>query len=199
MTLTQSTTQLTDRFEQALIYAHRLHKDQVRKVSGVPYISHLLSVAALVLEDGGSEDEAIAALLHDAVEDQGGLATREVIRQQFGEAVVAIVDGCTESHTVPKPPWSERKARYLEQLQSGSASVRRIALADKLHNARSLLRDWDIMGDRIWTSFATNPEELLAFYEKLLSLYAQESSWMITEFTKAIAELRQKRSSVAGI
>lgn len=95
-----SRIELTERFEMALVFACRLHADQVRKVSGVPYVSHLLGVAALVLEDGGSEDEAVAALLHDAIEDQGGQATREEIRKQFGDRVVAIVDGCTESDTV---------------------------------------------------------------------------------------------------
>ncbi len=94
---------LTDQFEAALVYATRLHAHQTRKIGGIPYIAHLMSVAALVLEAGGNEDEAIAALLHDAIEDQGGTSTREEIRQRFGDRVVAIVDGCTESDTLPKP------------------------------------------------------------------------------------------------
>lgn len=111
-----NTVQLTDKFESALVYATRLHANQTRNISDVPYIAHLLSVAALVLEAGGTEEEAIAGLLlHDAVEDQGGKSTREEIRQRFGETVVAIVDGCTESDTFPKPPWSERKKKVFRE------------------------------------------------------------------------------------
>jgi (p)ppGpp synthase/HD superfamily hydrolase len=140
MTITHSPL-LTVRFESALIYANQLHTFQVRKGSGIPYISHLLSVAALVLEMGGDEDEAIAALLHDAVEDQGGAKTREVIRQKFGDRVVEIVDACSDSETIPKPPWRQRKEAYLEKIQTASAAVRRVSLADKLHNSRSTLKD----------------------------------------------------------
>ncbi|MBR8832999.1 MAG: HD domain-containing protein [Stigonema ocellatum SAG 48.90 = DSM 106950] len=121
------TAKLTERFEAALTYATRPHANQTRKISGVPYISHLLSVTALVLEAGGNEDEAIAALLHDAVEDQGGQATREEIQRRFGDVVVAILDGCTESDTTPKPPWLERKTRYLDQLRLGSPTFTYIA------------------------------------------------------------------------
>lgn len=109
------------------MYATRLHAHQTRKIGGIPYIAHLLSVAALVLEAGGDEDEAIAALLHDAVEDQGGIPTRNEIRQRFGDRVVAIVDGCTEFDTLPKPPWQERKTRYLENLRHASPAVRRVS------------------------------------------------------------------------
>ncbi len=106
-------TKLTNKFEQALIYATQLHAKQTRKVDKIPYISHLMSVSALILEAGGTEDEAIAGLLHDAVEDQGGNATREEVRQKFGETVVEIVDGCTETDITPKPPWKQRKIDYI--------------------------------------------------------------------------------------
>lgn len=99
-----SQNKLSSRFEEALVYAARLHAGQNRKGSDIPYISHLLSVAAIVLEDGGEEEEAIAALLHDGVEDQGGKKTREEIRRRFGENVARIVDGCTDADTLPKPP-----------------------------------------------------------------------------------------------
>ncbi len=186
------TAKLTNRFEEALVYATRLHTRQVRKVSAVPYVSHLLSVAALVLENGGDEDEAIAALLHDAVEDQGGAATRAEILKLFGERVVAIVDGCTEFDTVPKPPWRERKERYLEQLRQGSPSVRRVALADKLHNARSLLLDYRQHGENLWSAFTTGKEGTLWFYRSVLLLYrATDSSPLVEELARVVEELEQ--------
>ena len=120
---------LGERFEEALVYATRLHGAQLRKGSAVPYVAHLLAVTALVLEDGGGEEEAVAALLHDAVEDQGGDATRQEIRRRFGDHVTALVDGCTDTDVVPKPPWRERKERYLEHLATAPPEVRRISAA----------------------------------------------------------------------
>jgi len=197
MNTIQPTVQLTDRFEQALIYAYHLHRHQVRKVSSVPYISHLLSVAALVLEDGGNEDEAIAALLHDAIEDQGGLPTRAAIYEQFGEQVGAIVDGCTEWDELPKPPWKVRKLRYLENLRWASSSVRRVSLADKLHNLRSLLSDWQMSGDRIWLEFNSPPAEMLWFYQSLMHAYSNlNENRMMEDFKQAVTELRQRVNSL---
>ncbi len=183
-------TILTDKFETALVYATRLHATQTRKASGIPYISHLLSVAALILEAGGTEEEAIAGLLHDAVEDQGGSETREEIRQLFGDEIVTIIDGCTESDTYPKPPWEERKQQYLENLRSSSLSVRRVSLADKLHNARSLLSDWQQFGDVIWTRFNSGKEKTLWFYQTLVEVYQKTGSdWMTEEFTRVVSQL----------
>jgi (p)ppGpp synthase/HD superfamily hydrolase len=183
---------LTERFEAALVYAHQLHRHQIRKASGTPYIAHLLSVAALVLEDGGNEDEAIAALLHDAVEDQGGQATREEIKQRFGETVVAIVDGCTESDSIPKPPWRDRKERYLQQLCQGSPSVHRVALADKLHNARTILFDYQQHGENVWSAFSAGKEGVLWFYHSLLQLYPlTQSSPMVEELRQVVEEIEQ--------
>lgn len=193
-----NTTRLTHRFEAALIYANHLHVNQVRKINAVPYMSHLLSVAALVLEDGGTEDEAIAALLHDAVEDQGGQPTREAIRQQFGEAVVAIVDGCTEWSQPPKPPWKQRKQAYLENLRHASSSVRRVSLADKLHNARSLLAAWQQQGDCIWDQFNSASAERLWFYRELSQIYREHGScWLSCEFDRVVdllSELDSKQT-----
>lgn len=192
MTLTDSQTVLGDRFTNALVYATHLHAEQRRKVSGVPYIAHLLSVTALVLEDGGTEDEAIAALLHDAIEDQGGAPIREAIRKQFGDEVVSIVDGCTEWDTPPKPPWKERKRRYLERLQQSTPSVQRVSLADKLHNARSLILDWRQVGDRIWDSFSQGRDETLWFYRELAQVYKEiHMSGLMLEFAQAVDELEQ--------
>jgi len=180
------TPQLSTRFETALVYATQLHANQVRKGSGVPYISHLLSVAALVLEDGGDEDEAIAALLHDAIEDQGGAKTREEIRQRFGEKVVSIVDGCTEDETLPKPPWKERKLNYLEKMRLASSEIRRVALADKLHNARSIVADWEQEGEKVWQRFKGGKEGTLWFYRSFLEIYQQKVS---NSFTQELARL----------
>ncbi len=180
------TPQLSTRFETALVYATQLHANQVRKGSGVPYISHLLSVAALVLEDGGDEDEAIAALLHDAIEDQGGAKTREEIRQRFGEKVVSIVDGCTEDETLPKPPWKERKLNYLEKMRLASSEIRRVALADKLHNARSIVADWEREGEKVWQRFKGGKEGTLWFYRSFLEIYQQKVS---NSFTQELARL----------
>ncbi|MBF2067073.1 MAG: bifunctional (p)ppGpp synthetase/guanosine-3',5'-bis(diphosphate) 3'-pyrophosphohydrolase [Calothrix sp. C42_A2020_038] len=181
---------LTEKFETALVYATRLHANQKRKVSGVPYISHLLSVTALVLEAGATEAEAIAALLHDAVEDQGGSQTRAEIQRMFGDEVVAIVDGCTESDTFPKPPWEERKRRYIEHISQASPSVRRVSLADKLHNARCLLADWRQYGDTIWSHFNSGKEKTLWFYQSLVDVYQKTGSDPMTkEFTRLVSQL----------
>lgn len=190
MTTFTETPQLSTRFEAALVYATRLHANQVRKGSGVPYISHLLSVAALVLEDGGDEDQAIAALLHDAIEDQGGAKTRAEIRQRFGERVVNIVDGCTDSETIPKPPWKERKLNYLEKMRLASSEVRRVALADKLHNARSIVADWEREGEKVWQKFKGGKEGTLWFYRSFLEIYQQKGSDFLTqELARLISRL----------
>lgn len=174
------------------MYATRLHAHQTRKIGGTPYIAHLLSVAALVLEAGGSEDEAIAALLHDAVEDQGGIPTRNEIRQRFGDTVVAIVDGCTEFDTLPKPPWQERKTQYLENLRHASPAVRRVSLADKLHNARSLLAEWRQRGDTIWANFSSGKQGTLWFYRSLVQVYRETGSdFMTEELSRVVLELCQ--------
>lgn len=183
---------LTEKFETALIYATRLHANQYRKVSNTPYISHLLSVAALVLEAGGTEEEAIAGLLHDSIEDQGGKQTREEIRQLFGEQIVTIIDGCTECDTHPKPPWQERKNKYLENIRQASPSIQKVSLADKLHNARSLLSDWQQHGDIIWQQFKAGKTSTLWFYQQLLQVYqANGSSAMVEEFAHIVHNLHQ--------
>jgi (p)ppGpp synthase/HD superfamily hydrolase len=138
MTKTTQGTQLSNRFQEALLYAAKLHARQRRKRSNIPYLAHLLAVTALVLEDGGDEDEAIAALLHDAVEDQGGLKTLKEIDQKFGARVAHIVLEVSDSTEDPKPAWRERKEQYLASLSSASPSAIRVSLADKVHNARTI-------------------------------------------------------------
>ena len=162
---------LGPRFDQALLYASELHRNQVRKGTDIPYIAHLLSVTALVLEDGGSEDEAIAALLHDAVEDQGGQATLAEIRRRFGEQVAAWVMELSDTDTIPKPPWQERKDDYLEHLANASPEVLRISLADKLHNAHSLLDDLRLVGNETWDRFNGGKTGTLWYYRSLADLF----------------------------
>jgi (p)ppGpp synthase/HD superfamily hydrolase len=160
---------LTDRFKEALSYATDLHAAQIRKGSGTPYVAHLLGVTSLVLEFGGTEDEAIAALLHDAVEDQGGKHTRKMIAEKFGENVAQIVDGCTDSDTFIKPPWRKRKEVYIDHLKSASPSVRLVSSCDKLYNARSILTDYRMIGDEIWDRFKGGKKDgTLWYYQSLV-------------------------------
>jgi (p)ppGpp synthase/HD superfamily hydrolase len=181
---------LSNRFEQALVYAAQVHENQVRKGSDIPYLSHLLSVAALVLEDGGDEDEAIAGLLHDAVEERGSLEIREAILVQFGERVASIVDACTESCTIPKPPWRDRKLRYIEQMRHASPSVLRVSMADKLHNARSILADRDREGEAVWDKFKGGKAGTLWFYRSLLEIYRLGgSNFLLSEIDRTVDRL----------
>jgi (p)ppGpp synthase/HD superfamily hydrolase len=162
---------LTDRFRSAFSKALSLHKDQLRKATGTPYIAHLMSVTALVLENGGSEDQAIAALLHDAVEDAGGIETLNAIREEFGPYVAELVDGCTDSYTQPKPAWKPRKVTYLEKLQESSDDVKLISLADKVHNARSILRDLRATGESTWEKFNGKKSGTLWYYQSLAEIF----------------------------
>jgi (p)ppGpp synthase/HD superfamily hydrolase len=159
-------------FERALVYAARLHRRQLRKGGPVPYEAHLLAVASLVLEDGGSQAEAIAALLHDAVEDQGGAPRAADIKRRFGSEVADIVAGCTETDETPKPPWRARKELYLAHLAEAPTPVLRVALADKVHNARCLVSDLDRYGSAAWQSFNAGPAEQIWWYQSLARLFA---------------------------
>ena len=159
------------RFEEALVYAAGLHRDQVRKASGAPYVTHLLGVAALVGDAGGTEDEVIAALLHDAVEDQGGLPTLEEIRRRFGGAVADIVMGCTDATTSPKPPWRARKEAYLAHLDGASPAVLRVSCADKLYNVRTIVADLESLGDDVWTRFAGGRDGTLWYYATIAAAF----------------------------
>lgn len=184
------TTNLSERFERALVFAHRLHGQQRRKGSDIPYISHLMSVSALVLEMGGDETEAIAGLLHDAIEDQGGEATRQVICEQFGAEVADIVQGCTDCDIQPKPPWLERKRCYLRQLQRASASVQRVALADKLHNARATLFDLERWGPEVWHKFQGGREGSLWYYNSLVKIFDETRATVWNqEFKRIVSAL----------
>jgi (p)ppGpp synthase/HD superfamily hydrolase len=166
-------TELTERFEEALLYAAQLHIHQKRKATQIPYISHLLSVSALVLEDGGNEDQAIAGLLHDAVEDQGGQETLEEVRKRFGDRVAYIVENCSDTFIEPKPPWRERKEAYLAHLSTVPSDVRRVALADKIHNARSILSSLRKDGEDVWARFNGGKAGSLWYYRSLLQVFRE--------------------------
>jgi len=183
---------LTSRFSDALAFAAELHGGQKRKVSGVPYLAHLLGVAAIVLEHGGTEDEAIAALLHDAVEDQGGPATREEIRRRFGDRVVEIVDGCSDTDQIPKPPWEDRKKAHLDRLRHAGPSTLLVVAADKLHNARALLREYRIQGEAIWTHFRGGREGTMRYFRGVVELLKElADSPLVEELESAVAQLEE--------
>ncbi|MCW6048620.1 HD domain-containing protein [Microcoleus sp. A2-C5] len=183
---------LSNRFSEALIYAAELHATQIRKGSGVPYIAHLLGTASIALEYGASEDEAIAALLHDAIEDQGGPTTREAIRRRFGDTVTAIVDGCTDSDETPKPPWRDRKQAYIDRLLTASGSVRLVSAADKLYNVRSILKDSRQLGDSVWERFKGGKDGSLWYYRSLVQAFRKaESTPLVEELDRTVLELEQ--------
>jgi GTP pyrophosphokinase len=144
---------LDDRFDRALLLATAHHRRQLRKGTDVPYVSHLLSVAALTLEMGGTETEAVAALLHDAVEDGGGPPMLAQIEREFGADAARIVAANSDSDTDPKPPWSERKRAYIDSIAHKQPDELRVSLADKLHNARSILLDYRSQGEALWSRF----------------------------------------------
>jgi (p)ppGpp synthase/HD superfamily hydrolase len=170
-----------EKFENALIYATQLHRDQTRKGSEVPYITHLLIVAAIVGENDGTENEVVAALLHDAPEDRGGKDRLEDIRARYGDEVAEIVDGCTDTYEDPKPEWRPRKEAYVAHVAEAPPSVRLVSAADKLHNARSILADLRAVGNELWDRFTGGREGTLWYYRALVEAYAGVGSNPIVE------------------
>jgi (p)ppGpp synthase/HD superfamily hydrolase len=183
---------LGERFEVALLYACQLHADQTRKQTSTPYIAHLLGVTSIVLEDGGSEDEAIAALLHDAVEDQGGLRTLGEIREKFGEQVADTVLAVSDSYSVPKLPWRARKTAYIKSIQSASSSAVRVSLADKVYNAHSTLQDVRAHGDAAWEKFNGGKEGTLWYYDGLIEAFKVHGpSPLLDELSRLVDEIKK--------
>jgi (p)ppGpp synthase/HD superfamily hydrolase len=178
------------RYGKALAFAAEKHAGQKRKGTRIPYISHPMAVASLVLEAGGSEDEAIAALLHDVAEDCGGQEALDEIRARFGMGVAAIVQGCSDTLEEPKPKWRRRKEAYIEFVQGAPASVRLVAAADKLHNARSIVRDQRKLGDGVWKRFNASKQEVLWYYTEVTrALAARGTSPLIDELERAVGEM----------
>jgi (p)ppGpp synthase/HD superfamily hydrolase len=183
--------QLSTRYDGALVYTHQLHRDQERKGSGIPYVSHLIAVSSLVLEAGGDEDEAIAGLLHDSLEDQGDRTSYEEIASRFGDRVAMIVRACSDTEVVPKPPWRSRKEAYIAHLESVDDGVLRVSRADKLHNARSILADLLTVGPAVWERFNQPRDQVLWYYRGLADTFARRlpgaQTQLLADTIKAIA------------
>ena len=170
---------MTRRFNEALVGAADLHAQQPRKGSDTPYIAHLLGVTSIALEHGADEDEAIAALLHDAIEDApkelGAAWVRQWIQFRFGGRVLEIVNGCTDADQFPKPPWRHRKEEYIRSIEDESASVLLVSASDKLHNARAILMDFRTFGGDLWTRFNTDAgrDGVISYYRGLVNAFRQ--------------------------
>jgi (p)ppGpp synthase/HD superfamily hydrolase len=184
------------RFVAALSYAADLHAKQFRKRTRRPYIGHLLSVTSFTIEYGGDEERAIAALLHDAVEDQGGLPRLRAIRRKFGKRVAHIVDGCTDSYTQPKPPWLGRKRAYITRVAKESAEVRLVSAADKLCNVRETLQDVRVQGESVFERFEGKKEGTLWYYRELVRVFRHAgNNPLIEELDRAVTVLEAESAS----
>lgn len=193
----ENRAQLTDRFDRALLYASQVHGGQVRKNTSVPYLAHLLAVAATVLEYGGDEDMAIAALLHDAAEDQGGVRRLDDIRNRFGERVAGIVRGCSDSLVdsgQAKEDWRVRKDGYLHHLETADKDALLVSLADKVHNARSILRDLrkSEIGRAVWHRFKRGRDDQIWYYQALADVYRRRLPGQLTEELAEIVQLIER-------
>ena len=182
--------ELSDRFLDAFAYASDLHATQMRKGKDVPYISHLMGVAAIVLEQGGSENQAIAALLHDAVEDQD--VTVEEIRERFGDEVAKIVEGCTNEESESGSKWRGGKERYIAHLREADPSVWLVAAADKLYNARNVLEDYRKVGESLWDRFNGGKDGTLWYYRTLAQTFRDiDPSPLTDELGRVVSELEK--------
>jgi (p)ppGpp synthase/HD superfamily hydrolase len=181
---------LGPRFLRAFVFAAEKHKKQTRKASTIPYIAHLMGVASLVLEAGGDEDMAIAALLHDVIEDCGGAPMLTQVRRRFGNRVASIVDGCTDADTHPKPPWRERKEKYIARLRQEDTKTRLVSAADKLNNVRSILSDYRASGESVWSRFNGGRDGTLWYYRTLRDEFLRDKPNRVTrDLALAVSEL----------
>jgi len=181
---------LSTRFDDAVQYASIVHGGQTRKSTGIPYLAHVLSVAALVLDHGGDEDQAIAGLLHDAAEDAGGEERLNHIRARFGDRVADIVDVCSDTLEDPKPPWRKRKETFLARLPEASGDALLVVAADKLHNAGSILRDYQLMGDALWSRFTAGRDGQLWYYGEIVPILLEQfPSPLVNELAHTVERL----------
>lgn len=189
---------LSPKFAEALCFASELHNQQCRKGTDIPYIAHLLAVASIALEHGADEQEAIAALLHDSVEDQSNgnpEALKKQIRQRFGQTVLTIIEGCTDAEVIPKPPWRGRKEQYIAHLAAASPSVLLVSASDKLHNARSILTDLVTIGPEIWNRFNGGRDGTLWYYRALVTAFeARGRSALIDELHRVVTAIESRAS-----
>lgn len=189
-------TYLGDRFQQALTMAAAAHRDQRRTGTDIPYVAHLLAVCAIVIEDGGDEDEAIAALLHDAVEDQGGQAMLLSVRERFGERVARIVLALTDAMDEPELSWRARKERYLAHLEHAVDDELRVSVADKLHNARAIAQDLSQVGDDVWRRFTGGRDGVLWYYAALVDVFGRRFPGpLTTELTATVQTIHTLATS----
>lgn len=190
---------LGPRFLRAFVFAAEKHKGQTRKASSIPYIAHLMGVASLVLEAGGNEDLAIAALLHDAVEDCGGAPMLKEIRRRFGARVARVVDGCTDADVYPKPPWRERKEKYMARLRNEDKDTRLVSAADKLNNVRSIVSDYRAVGESVWSRFNGGREGTLWYYRTLRDEFLRDQENRVTrDLALAVSELESLAAGQTG-
>jgi (p)ppGpp synthase/HD superfamily hydrolase len=183
---------LSPRFEQALLYAATIHAGQARKGTTIPFLAHVMSVAGIALEHGADEDQAIGALLHDAVEKGGGPSRLDDIRARFGQKVAEIVEGCTEQQGNPKPPWRARKAAYIAHLPRVLEPVRLVSAADKLHNARAILRDLRALGDAVWDRYSGGKEGMLWYYRCLVQAFKTAGiNPLVEELERVVTEIER--------
>jgi GTP pyrophosphokinase len=184
---------LTNRFDEALHCAADWHRSQRRKGTTIPYISHLLSVAGLALEYGATEDEAIGALLHDAVEDAGGAPRLAEIRERFGPHVARLVADCTDTDVKPKPPWRERKLIYIQHLGQSHPAALFVSCCDKLHNSRSIVADLREFGAATWTKFQGGRDGSLWYYRTLATEYARlgVQPRLVGELERSVTEMER--------
>jgi (p)ppGpp synthase/HD superfamily hydrolase len=185
--------ELSLQFDEAFRYAHQVHRSQKRKGTEAPYIGHLMGVTAIVLDDGGSESEAIAALLHDAAEDHGGRERLEDIRTRFGDSVARIVEDCTDSWDTPKAPWAERKRAYVHHARRLPRPSLRVSAADKVHNAYAILRDLRNMGEKVWARFNAAPDDVMSYYEGLVRAYREAGGGpLVDELDRIVRGIRRE-------
>jgi (p)ppGpp synthase/HD superfamily hydrolase len=184
---------LSQKFEEALVYATKAHCNQTRKKTGIPYIAHILGVTAIALEYGADETEAIGALLHDVVEDCGGAGRLADIRKEFGDDVARIVDGCTDTDQTPKPPWRERKEAYLAHLRDADSPTRLVSASDKLHNTRAILADLRRSGEEVFQRFSGKKDGTLWYYGALVTAFRQHGDHtdLIDELDRVVTEIEQ--------
>jgi (p)ppGpp synthase/HD superfamily hydrolase len=184
---------LSRQFEKALVYATRAHSDQTRKKTGIPYIAHILGVTAIAMEYGANEIEAIAALLHDAVEDCGGAKRLRDIERKFGKTVTKIVDGCTDTYETPKPPWRERKEAYLAHLKDSNSATRLVSASDKLHNTRAILAELRRHGLEVFGRFSGKKDGTLWYYRALVTAFREHGDHtdLVDELDRVVTQIEK--------
>jgi (p)ppGpp synthase/HD superfamily hydrolase len=187
---------ITDQYDRALAFASALHRTQTRKGTNIPYISHLMAVSSLVMEYGGNEDQSIAGLLHDSIEDQavnyGGVdKLRSYIAAQFGQEVLRIVNACTDAEVTPKPPWQDRKQAYIRHIRDADSAVALVSCCDKLHNARAIVADLRVLGDELFGRFTASKDQTLWYYRSLAEAFGVMSIAPAEEFGRTVAEMER--------